>query len=94
MDAADVGLAPAPMAALRVGSRDEAVTRLRAVLDGERGPARDVVCLNAGAALVVAGVAADLRAGIAHAAAALDDGGAAGLLARLVAFTAAHGSDA
>jgi anthranilate phosphoribosyltransferase len=94
MDAADVGLAPAPMAALRVGSRDEAVTRLRAVLDGERGPARDVVCLNAGAALVVAGVAADLRAGIVHAAAALDDGGAAGLLARLVAFTAAHGSDA
>ena len=70
------------------------MTRLRAVLDGERGPARDVVCLNAGAALVVAGVAADLRAGIARAAAALDDGGAAGLLARLVAFTAAHGSDA
>jgi anthranilate phosphoribosyltransferase len=94
MDAADVGLAPAPMAALRVGSRDEAATRLRAVLEGERGPARDVVCLNAGAALVVADVAADLRAGIARAAEALDDGGAVGLLARLVAFTAAHGSDA
>lgn len=94
IDPADVGLSPAPLAALRVGSRDEAVAKLRAVLGGEPGAARDVVCLNAAAALVVAEVARDLPAGIARAAAALDDGSATRLLDRLVAFTTAHGSDA
>jgi anthranilate phosphoribosyltransferase len=87
--AADLGLAPAPLAALRVTSRDEAAERLRAVLAGARGPARDVVCVNAAAALVVAGAAADLAAGLARAQAAIDDGGAQAVLDRLIAFTAA-----
>ena len=64
--------------------------RLRAVLGGERGPARDIVCLNAAAALVVADAAADLREGAARAAAAIDGGAAVELLARLVAFTDRH----
>src|SRR5207247_1343200 len=57
---------------------------------GERGPGRDVVCLNAAAALVVAGRAADLREGAALAAAAIDRGRASALLERLVAFTTEH----
>jgi anthranilate phosphoribosyltransferase len=89
--AADAGLAPAPLAALRVDGLDGAVRALRAVLAGEPGAARDVVCLNAAAALVVAGVAADLRDGAARAARAIDGGAAAALLERLVAFTQARG---
>jgi anthranilate phosphoribosyltransferase len=67
----------------------DAAARLRAVLAGEPGPARDIVCLNAGAALVVAGVASDLADGVARAAATIDSGTADALLARLVVFTAA-----
>ncbi len=49
----------------------------------DRGPRRDVVLLNAGAAFVVAGRAPDLADGVALAAATIDAGAAAGLLARL-----------
>jgi anthranilate phosphoribosyltransferase len=89
--AAEAGLPPAPPASLRVGSLAEAGARLQGVLDGQPGPARDVVCLNAAAALVVAGAARDLRAGATRAAAAIDAGAARALLSRLVAFTRAHG---
>jgi anthranilate phosphoribosyltransferase len=88
--ARDAGLAAAPAAALRTGSVAEAAERLRALLGGARGPDRDVVCLNAAAALVVADAAADLREGTARAAAAIDEGRASALLARLAAFTASH----
>jgi anthranilate phosphoribosyltransferase len=88
--ATDAGLAVAPVSALRVVSLGDAAIRTRAVLAGESGPARDIVCLNAGAALVVAGAAADLPDGVRLAAAAIDRGAAASLLARLVDFTGAH----
>ena len=83
----DAGLAPASHAALRVASRAESSARIRAVLAGEPGPARDVVTLNAAAALVVAGLANDLRAGAAHAGAAIESGAASRVLERLVDFT-------
>ena len=57
---------------------------VRRVLAGEAGPARDVVLLNAGAALLVAGIAASVREGMARAAAAIDAGEAARVLERLV----------
>jgi anthranilate phosphoribosyltransferase len=94
VDAAEAGLTPAPLAALRVASLDDAVARLRGVLAGEPGPARDVVCLNAAAALVVGGAEIDLRSGAERAAAVLDAGAAQALLARLVAFTASAGGGA
>jgi anthranilate phosphoribosyltransferase len=53
------------------------------VLAGERGPRRDVVLLNSGAALVASGRAADLRAGIAMAQVTIDAGAATALLGRL-----------
>lgn len=56
------------------------------MLHGERGPRRDVVLLNAAAALLVAGVASDLREGVERAGESIDSGRAAGalrLLARL-----------
>jgi anthranilate phosphoribosyltransferase len=86
----DVGLAPAPMETLVVRSVSESAERIRGVLDGAAGPARDVVCLNAGAALVVAGVVPDLRAGVARAAASIDGGQARAVLERLRAFAAAR----
>jgi anthranilate phosphoribosyltransferase len=87
---ADVGLKSAPLSALQVGDLDASVARVRAVLGGEPGPSRDVVCLNAAAALVVAGAARDLRDGVARAGAVLDSGAAAGVLARLVEYTEAE----
>jgi anthranilate phosphoribosyltransferase len=57
---------------------------VRSVLDGKPGAARDVVLLNAGAGLYVAGVASDIADGIARAAASIDTGAAAEALGRLV----------
>jgi len=51
-------------------------TIVRAVLDGRGGPPRDIVLLNAGAALFVAGRVESVRAGIARAAKAIDNGAA------------------
>jgi anthranilate phosphoribosyltransferase len=58
------GLADAPLSALRVADPLESKARLLGVLDNHPGPARDIVCLNAGAALYVAGISATLTEGI------------------------------
>jgi anthranilate phosphoribosyltransferase len=87
VDAREAGLQAAPNAALCVGSGAESAARVQAVLAGEAGPGRDVVCLNAAAALVVAGAAADLGDGVRRAQDALDSGAAAAVLDRLVRFT-------
>lgn len=80
----DVGLPKADAGALRGGDARHNAEVIRGVLAGEAGAARDVVLLNAGAALLVTGRAASLRDGIAAAAATLDDGRAAATLAALV----------
>ena len=59
------------------------------MLDGERGAHRDIVVLNAGAALLVGGAVEDLAAGVAKAATSIDDGRAAAALERLRAVSAA-----
>jgi anthranilate phosphoribosyltransferase len=79
----DVGLPAAPTSALAGGTPEENARLVEGVLGGIRGPKRDVVLLNAGAALVAAGRVADLRAGIAMAASTIDGGLATGLLSRL-----------
>ena len=63
-------------------------TATRLVLEGARGPHRDIVVLNAAAALVVAGVVDDLATGVEAAAASIDSGKAAGVLDGLVALSA------
>jgi len=82
LDPADVGLPRAGLEDLHGGDADEAARIARAVLEGERGPRRDVVLLNAGAALEVAGVVGSIAEGIALAARSIDDGAAAGVLER------------
>jgi anthranilate phosphoribosyltransferase len=57
------------------------------VLEGERSGRRDAVVLNAGAALVAAGVVEDVGEGVEVAAAAIDAGAAVATLERLVAFS-------
>ncbi|SCY29294.1 anthranilate phosphoribosyltransferase [Thiohalorhabdus denitrificans] len=74
-------------AALQAGDADENAAILRAVLHGEGGPKRDIVLLNAGAALYVGGVAASLEDGVEAAARSIDSGAAAGKLEQLAAFT-------
>jgi anthranilate phosphoribosyltransferase len=59
------------------------------LLDGERGPRRDLVCLNAAAGLVVAGLADELGDGFEIASAAVEDGNARSALDRLVAVSKA-----
>ncbi len=77
IDAAALGLARAPLDALTGGDAQLNAAITISVLGGEPGPARDVVLLNAGAALFVAGRAADVAEGVALAAASIDTGRAA-----------------
>jgi anthranilate phosphoribosyltransferase len=84
---ADAGLPTATIDDLRGGDAEENAAALRALLDGAPGAYRDVVLLNAAAALLVADRADTLRAGAELAAAAIDDGRAAQALARLVEAT-------
>lgn len=83
----DAGLPRVSLAQLKGGDAAVNATALRAVLDGEAGPYRDIVLLNSAAALVVAGIAADLKDGVAKAAKAIDDGSARAALDRLVRIT-------
>ena len=81
--AADAGLRPVPLSALRGGDAAENAAALLDVLQGARNGYRDTILFNAAAALIVAGVAETLPQGVACAAAALDSGAALGVLETL-----------
>jgi anthranilate phosphoribosyltransferase len=83
------GIAPPPEGALRGGDAAENAKILRRVLEGEPGPRRDVVALNAAAALWVAGAAAELESGLELARRSLDTGAALARLEALVKATRA-----
>jgi len=83
IDAAALGFKRAATARLAGGSPDENARLSEAVLRGEPGARRDVVLLNAAAALLVAGVVGRMEEGIERAALAIDAGEAAALLERL-----------
>jgi len=79
----DAGLPRAPLSDLQGGDPAHNAAALLRLLDGETGAYRNIVLLNAAAALVVAGKASGLKAGVALAAAAIDDGHAGALLAAM-----------
>jgi len=79
----DVGLSVAPKEALVGGTAAENAALIERLLAGERGAARDIVLLNAGAGLLIAGAADSVRDGIAAAADAIDGGRAAATLETL-----------
>jgi anthranilate phosphoribosyltransferase len=82
-----LGLERVAPEALKGGDAEHNAAALRQVLDGQRGAYRDIVLLNAAAALVVAGKADGLEQGLIQAAQAIDGGGARLTLERLVAIT-------
>src|SRR4249920_2876193 len=84
LDPSALGLARAKTGDLAGGSAEESAEIARRILDGEPGPKRDVVLLNAGAALEVAGFAASLQEGMSTAARTIDEGEARTTLARWV----------
>lgn len=84
------GLAPAELGSVAGGTPAENAAATRAVLGGEAGPRRDIVLLNAAAAIYAGGLAADLEEGVAKAATAVDSGAAASVLERLIAATVSH----
>ena len=91
----DFGVPTVRLEDLRGGDRDENAMIAREVLHGVKGVRRDVVLVNAAAALVAAGRAADFMQGMAVAAASVDSGAALRKLDQLVSFsslaTAGHG---
>ncbi len=78
------GLTTAPLAALRVANAEEACTTLQGVLDNEPGAPRDIVLLNAGAAIYVAGLTDTLQAGVAKADQVIASGAAKTKLLQLI----------
>lgn len=84
----DVGVAKSEPGALQGGDAATNAGIIRRVLDGTTGAARDVVLLNAGAALFVAGAAASVREGMERAAAAIDRGDARRTLEQLARLSA------
>lgn len=87
LDARKLGLARIQATELTCKSRGEAAAALIAVLEGQPGARRDIVCLNAAAALVAAERAQNLDAGLEMARAAIDSGAARAKLAALVSYT-------
>jgi anthranilate phosphoribosyltransferase len=83
----DVGLPRAAIRDLQGGDRDENAEIIRRILEGEPGPKRDIVLMNAAAALVVGGRARDLKEGVTLAAGSIDGGAAAGKLRALVGLS-------
>ncbi|SIT84168.1 anthranilate phosphoribosyltransferase [Pontibaca methylaminivorans] len=83
----DAGLPVHPFEDILGGTPEENARALQALLAGERSAYRDAVLLNSAAALVVAGVAADLPAGAALAAESIDSGAARDKLAALARIT-------
>ena len=83
----DFGMSRASIKDLAGGDREQNAEIIRAVLDGEAGPRRDIVLMNASAALVAGGRGRDLKEGVAVAAQSIDSGAARGKLDALVALS-------
>jgi len=83
----DFGLPQAAIADLRGGDREQNAQIIKALLDGEPGPRRDIVLMNAAAALVAGAKARDLKEGVTLAAHSIDSGAAKAKLERLIAVS-------
>ncbi len=83
----EFGVARAPLEAIRGGTAAENAAFIRRILEGEAGPARDIVVVNAAAALVAAGVAANFHGAAGLASFVISSGAASEKLASLVAYT-------
>ena len=82
----DFGLTMASNRALKVETPEQSMAMLRGVLDNQPGAARDIVMINAGAALYAANVASSIADGLERARVAIESGAAKAKLAQFVAF--------
>ena len=87
LDPADFGLTLVPAKQLAGGTPQDNAAITRDILQGRKGPKRNIVCLNVAPALVAGRKAASLQDGFLLAGQAIDSGAAAEKLARLIAFT-------
>jgi len=83
----EFGVTGAPLELIRGGTAAENATIIRRILEGELGPAREIVVVNAAAALVAAGIAANFREAAGLASFVIASGAASEKLASLAAFT-------
>jgi anthranilate phosphoribosyltransferase len=83
----DFGLPRATVADLKGGDREQNADIVRAILDGEAGPKRDIVLMNAAAALVAGGRAREFKEGVEVAAHSIDSGAARAKLLALVTLS-------
>ena len=81
----DFGMEMADLSELKVDSVEQSLAMIRSVLGNTPGPALDIVCLNAGAAIYVSGLTETLSAGVEKAQSAIADGKASEVLVKLVA---------
>lgn len=82
-DATELGLSRASLDDLQGGESEENAEMIRAILNGEKGPKRDIVLLNAAAGIVVGGKAKNLKEGLTKAAESVDSGAALNVLTQL-----------
>jgi len=85
----DFGMTNGDCTELAVADANESLKVIRAVLDGQKSSAHDIVALNAGAAIYVAGIADSLETGVKKAQAVMNDGSANSKLDQLISFTQA-----
>jgi anthranilate phosphoribosyltransferase len=90
VDPEEFGMKPAPLETISGGDAVENASIVRRILGGEKSPRRDVVLMNAAAALVAVGKTEHLKTGADLAAQSIDSGNAAKKLDALVNFTNAH----
>jgi anthranilate phosphoribosyltransferase len=86
----EFGVERAPLEAIRGGSAEENAGLIRRILEGESGPRRDIVVINAAAALVAAGVATNFREAAGLASFVISSGAASEKLSGLIAYTKAR----
>ena len=80
----DVGLETSPIEAIAGGDPEHNASIVRSVLNGKKGPRRDVLLINAGAGIFAAGLAPDIARGVSMAAESIDGGKARAALESLV----------
>lgn len=83
----ELGLSRAPLSEIQASDAEDSARMLRAVLDGKAGAARDIVLLNAAAALLAAGKVLSLQTGVEIAADAIDTGSAKRRMEEFVALS-------
>jgi len=87
IEPSDFGFSVQPLSSICVKNADESLSTMLSVLDGEPSPARDIVLLNSGAAIYVAGIASSLAEGVDSARRAIDSGESKRRFHRLVAMS-------